>query len=86
MPRLLNILGFVAFLLGAVAVAVGIYILLTAVIGWNPFSHGRPMIAGTTAMAAMLGSGLGLLLLGALLGQAAARAEWRREMRDTVAP
>ncbi|MFH5925506.1 hypothetical protein [Roseomonas xinghualingensis] len=72
--------------MGAVAVAVGIYILLAGVIGWNPFSNGRPMIAGTTLMAAVLAIGAVLLLLGALLGQAGVKAQWRREMRETVAP
>jgi len=85
-PRLLNILGFLSFLAGAVAVAGGIYILLADVIGWNPFSNGRPMATGTMLMASMLAAGAVLLLLGALLGQAAVRAQWRREMRETVAP
>ncbi|HEY8612844.1 MAG TPA: hypothetical protein VIL69_16350 [Roseomonas sp.] len=86
MPRLLNILGFLAFVIGAVALAVAIYILLAGVIGWNPFSYGRPMIAGTNTMLVMLASGLVLLVTGALFARAAARAEWRRELQATVAP
>jgi len=76
-PRLLNILGFMVFVLGAVALAVAVYVLLAGVIGWNPFSHGRPMAAGVTTMAAMLALGVVLLVSGALLGRAAVRAEAR---------
>jgi uncharacterized membrane protein len=86
MPRLLNILGFLAFVIGAVALAVTLYILLAGVVGWNPFSYGRPLIAGTTTMLVMLVIGLVLLAIGAVLARISARAEWRREMQDTVAP
>ena len=86
MPRLLNILGFVAFVLGAVALAVAVYILLAGVIGWNPFSRGRPPAAGVNSMLAISAIGLVLLLAGALLARAAAKAQWRREIQATVAP
>ena len=86
MPRLLNILGFLAFVIGAVALAVAVYILLAGVLGWNPFSYGRPMIAGLNTMLVMLVIGLLLLVLGAVLARSSARAEWRREMQATVAP
>ena len=86
MPRLLNILGFLAFVIGAVALAVAFYVLLAGVIGWNPFTRGRPLIAGTTTMLVMFAVGLLLLILGAVLARISARAEWRREMQDTVAP
>ena len=85
MPRLLNILGFVAFVIGAVALAVALYILLAGVIGWNPFSRGRPLIAGVTTMMVMTAIGLVLLLAGAALALAAARAEWRRERQGMLA-
>ncbi|SHI55555.1 hypothetical protein SAMN02745194_00572 [Roseomonas rosea] len=86
MPRLLDILGFVAFVLGAVALAIAVYILLAGVIGWNPFSRGRPPIAGANTMLVMSAAGLLLLLAGALLARAAAKAQWRREIQATVAP
>ncbi|MBP0444378.1 hypothetical protein J8J14_06255 [Roseomonas sp. SSH11] len=86
MPRLLNILGFVIFVLGAVALAVAVYVLLAGVIGWNPFSHGRPMIAGLNTMLVLGVAGLALLIIGALLARAAARAQWRQEIQATVAP
>ncbi|WP_424137182.1 hypothetical protein [Roseomonas chloroacetimidivorans] len=84
MPRLLNILGFLAFVLGAVAVAVGIYILLTSVLGWNPFYRGRPLPAAMEAMLALLGGGVVLLFLGSLLARAAAKAAWHRDLQATV--
>jgi len=85
-PRLLNILGFVAFVIGAVAVAVALYILVTGVLGWNPFSTGRPMIAGRNTMLSLAVAGLILLVLGAVLARMSARAQWRREIQQTVAP
>jgi hypothetical protein len=81
-PRLLSILGFVAFVAGAVAIAVSVYILLAGVIGWNPFSNGRPPSAGVATMATVLVAGLVLLVLGAVLARAAARAQLRQEMRE----
>jgi len=85
-PRLLNILGFVAFVIGAVAVAVALYILVTGFLGWNPFSTGRPMIAGMNTMVGTGVVGLILLALGAVLARMSARAQWRREIQQTVAP
>ena len=72
MPRLLNIAGLVAFAAGAVSLAFAVYILLTGVIGWNPFGYVRPMIAGLQAMGVM-----------AVLAQVSARAE---AGRGTQAP
>jgi uncharacterized membrane protein YhiD involved in acid resistance len=86
MPRLLNILGFLAFVIGAVVVAVGIHVLITGVIGWNPLRNARPLQAGLTTVLVLLGSGAILLVAGWLLGQAGARAEWRREIQATVVP
>jgi hypothetical protein len=86
MPRLLSILGFLTFVIGAVALAVAVYILLTGVIGWNPFSHGRPLIAGTNTLLVTLVIGLVLMVVGAVLARLSAQAEWRREMQATVAP
>ena len=86
MPRLLNILGFLAFVIGAVALAFAVYILLAGVVGWNPFPHGRPPMAGMNTVLVMLAVGLVLLVLGAVLARISARAEWRREMQATVAP
>ena len=86
MPRLLNVLGFLVFILGAVALAVAAYILLAGVIGWNPFSYGRPMIAGVNTMLVCSVVAFFLLGLGAVLAQAAARAQWQRELQATVAP
>ncbi|WP_338665881.1 hypothetical protein VQH23_12015 [Pararoseomonas sp. SCSIO 73927] len=86
MPRLLNALGFVAFVVGAVALAFALYILLAGVIGWNPFSNVRPMLASVNSMAVMALIGVVLLVIGAMLAVAAARAEWRREMQAVVAP
>ena len=84
MPRLLSILGFVAFVLGAVGIAVGLYILLAGVLHWNPLSNGRPPVAGTTEMGVIFVISLVLLLLGALLARLSARAAWRREMEATA--
>jgi len=83
-PRLLSILGFLAFMAGAVSLAVAVYILVAGVIGWNPFSHGRPLIAGVTTMVVMLVVGLVLLVAGVLLAQASARALAQREVRNTL--
>lgn len=85
MPRLLSILGLVAFVAGAVALAVAAYILIAGVIGWNPFSQGRPMIAGVRSMGVMALLGVALLILGAVLAQVSARAEARRDNRATLA-
>ncbi|MBP0494694.1 hypothetical protein [Roseomonas indoligenes] len=86
MPRLLNALGFVAFVVGAVALAFALYILLAGVIGWNPFSTVRPMLASVNAMITMGVIGIVLMMIGAMLAVAAARAAWRREMQAVVAP
>ena len=75
MPRLLNIAGLVAFAAGAVSLALAAYILITGVIGWNPFGYARPAFAGLQTMGVMLALGLVLLVVGAVLAQVSVRAE-----------
>ncbi|WP_043833176.1 hypothetical protein [Muricoccus aerilatus] len=82
MPRFLNIAGLVAFAAGAVSLAFAAYILITGVIGWNPFGgYTRPMFAGLQTMGVMLALGLVLLVAGAVLAQVSVRAEAGRGKR-----
>ena len=81
-PRLLNVAGLVAFAAGAVSLAFAVYILITGVIGWNPFGgYIRPIFAGLQTMGVMLALGLVLLVVGAVLAQVSARAEAGRVSR-----
>lgn len=83
MPRLLNILGFLAFLVGAALVGYVLYLVLAGILGINPWGNGRPQVATNT----LIGMGVAALLFlvaGWLLARASARAEWRRAVADPV--
>ena len=57
MHRLLNILGLIAFLLGAALVGYVLYLVLAGLLGFNPWGNGRPQVVVNTTI------GMGLLAL-----------------------
>ena len=76
MHRLLNLLGFVAFVAGAACLGYALYLLLTVNFGFNPWGTARPAGGWDTLISAAL-IGLVLLVIGWLLGRASARLEAR---------
>ncbi|WP_426959452.1 hypothetical protein [Muricoccus radiodurans] len=80
MPRLLNALGFILFVLGAIVVGYVLYLVIAGMLGWNPFGGQRPAVGLNTVIMLSI---IALLLLvgGWLVALAAVRAEWRRDMQ-----
>ncbi len=79
MSRLLNLLGFVAFVLGAACLGYALYLLLAGSFGFNPWGTARPTGGRETMIVTAL-IGLGLVVVGLLLAFVSARMEARRRV------
>ncbi|WP_376096425.1 hypothetical protein ACE7GA_04855 [Roseomonas sp. CCTCC AB2023176] len=77
MSRLVNILGLLAFVLGAALLGYALYLLLAGVLGFNPWGNGAPQVAMNTLIGLALAA-LVCLALGWLLARASVRMELRR--------
>lgn len=79
MHRLLNVLGFVAFVVGAAFLGYALYLLLAGHFGFNPWGTARPT-GGRDMMVTSTLFGLVLVALGAVLAIVSARLEVRRRI------
>ena len=85
MHRLLNLLGLVAFVLGAAILGYVLYLVLAGLLGFNPWGSGQPQVVVNT----MISLGIVALILfvvGWLLARASARLEWRGQVAAVAPP